>query len=349
MWWWCAVHTCAQEVLTSNSQRFHIRSDVFGFGVMLWALTNGTKPWPQLPALDAARKHCGSPPQRLPQPAAPLADDGLWRIMQRCWAHRVTERPSMAGVRDQLAARLGHMSVTSAKSLPPTPAKPTAVGAAEATGRASDVPQHADPRTAQQGPAAEDFKGGSDAGGGDDDDYDDYQVVVAAAVEAAAMTEEAGSAQPQHEEKTSSDEEEEGDDEYDNYQANVATTQHVTSAEVAPSHQQHQKDKKGEESVGDGGQQDGDDDDYSDWQADQAAKSAREVELLQEALAAKDAELATRDAELAMKSTELLAERAAKDAALAAQAAKIARLEALLAAAGIAAPVVPPAPPRQEG
>ena len=44
-----------------------------------------------------------------------LVDDGLWRIMQLCWAHRVTERPAMAEVRDELAARLGEVSALPAK------------------------------------------------------------------------------------------------------------------------------------------------------------------------------------------------------------------------------------------
>ena len=84
----------------------------FSFGVTMWALMNGTTPWPQLPFQDAARRHCNG--KRLPPPLGGLADDRLWGILQRCWAQREEERPSMAEVRDELATRLEELRKTPA-------------------------------------------------------------------------------------------------------------------------------------------------------------------------------------------------------------------------------------------
>ena len=127
-----------QEVLTSRPQHFHNRSDVFGFGVMLWALTNGTKPWPGLSAVKAAHRHVSG--DRLSQPDSALADAGLWGIMQRCWAHNVAERPSMAEVRDELAARLDAVSTTPASAgKPPRPPQPPAPLATIAVVRAAEI------------------------------------------------------------------------------------------------------------------------------------------------------------------------------------------------------------------
>ena len=154
------VCACTQEVLTSRPQRFHRRSDVFGFGVMLWALSNGTKPWPGLPAVEAARQHVDR--KRLPQPDSPLSDDGLWGIMQRCWAHRVAERPTLAAVRDSLAARLGELSQLAKLSPPQPPLPSTSVNVPSPV--SSPVPE---PGEIKQGPA-----GGDDSA---DDEVDEAE------------------------------------------------------------------------------------------------------------------------------------------------------------------------------
>ena len=76
---------------------FSDRRDTFSFGVLLWALMAGTKPWPDSNSLEAARAHCAG--KRLPLPGGPLSDGGLGRIMQRCWAQKADQRPPVSEVR----------------------------------------------------------------------------------------------------------------------------------------------------------------------------------------------------------------------------------------------------------
>ena len=268
----------AQEVLTSNPQRFHIRSDVFGFGVMLWALTNGTKPWPNLSANDAARQHVNG--TRLAQPEGPLADAGLWRIMQRCWAHVPAERPSMAEVRDELAARLVEVSATPAT-------------AAEAD---SDSSADKDKETAKDEVE-------------EDGEYDNYEADVTAAA-AATTTRGAWTVQSQQA-KEASGEEEDDDGEYDSYETDVAAAQHAQEAKATAmaqpqpqqqqEHPQEEQEEMDDKEANQSAEDDEEDDDYGDWQADKAV-SARESALLQQ---------------LASMETELAAELEAKNAALA--------------------------------
>ena len=83
------------------------RSDVFSFALLMWALGNGTRPWPwfTLPQ-DAARRRCDG--QRLPPPAGAgaLHDAGLWLITRHCWAHNEAARPSMVEVCAALEVRV---------------------------------------------------------------------------------------------------------------------------------------------------------------------------------------------------------------------------------------------------
>lgn len=47
---------------------------------------NGSKPWPQLKSMDAARRHCAE--HRLPRVQSHLADEDLAVLMRQCWAHQ---------------------------------------------------------------------------------------------------------------------------------------------------------------------------------------------------------------------------------------------------------------------
>ena len=91
------------EVL--EKKLFNAKSDTFSFGVAIWAFANGTKPWPALSPMAAARKHISG--ERLPPVCGGLGDAaGLNRIMQRCWAHENQARPAMKEVHDAIAERL---------------------------------------------------------------------------------------------------------------------------------------------------------------------------------------------------------------------------------------------------
>ena len=93
------------EVLVSKV--FTERSDSFSFGVAMWALMSGTRPWPSLTPQEAARKHVSG--ERLPPPQTRLADAKLSAIMHQCWRHDERERPLMAEVHDMLASRLAEL------------------------------------------------------------------------------------------------------------------------------------------------------------------------------------------------------------------------------------------------
>ena len=86
------------------AQVFCAESDAFSFGVTMWALAHGARPWPTLSCLDAAKMHC-THRKRLPPPVRPgdaLEDSGLRRIMEQCWRHEPSERSAMAQVVVQL-------------------------------------------------------------------------------------------------------------------------------------------------------------------------------------------------------------------------------------------------------
>ena len=75
----------------------------------MWTMQNGTKPWPNLDAHEAAKKHASG--ARLPELTAygvgiVFPDDRLTDIMRACWQHDPSERPQMATVQEWLTERL---------------------------------------------------------------------------------------------------------------------------------------------------------------------------------------------------------------------------------------------------
>ena len=95
----------APEVLSSSV--FYDVSDCFSFGVLIWSAVTGKKPWPELTPQEAATRHVSG--ARLPDPTGALADEGLNRVMRRCWLHEVVERPHMQTVKHLLTVRLGEL------------------------------------------------------------------------------------------------------------------------------------------------------------------------------------------------------------------------------------------------
>ena len=84
---------------------------------------HGTMPWPKLTPIEAVQKHCNG--ERLLPPQGRLSDAALSGIMQQCWAQLVTERLSMAAVRDKLTTRLGELrQAPAAAATPPKPPVP---------------------------------------------------------------------------------------------------------------------------------------------------------------------------------------------------------------------------------
>ena len=297
-------------MLTSHPQRFHIRSDVFGFGVMLWALTNGTKPWPDLPAVDAARRHVNS--ERLSHPGGPLTDVGLWRVMQRCWAHIPAERPSMAEVRDELTTRLGDMSQAPAAVAQSPPLPPAKVAAARGGQQRDALSVHAVLALDINGDGivdADELLAADADGDGTISAAELHDLISkASTLHPAHSAAIGGTLQPQAVERAVGGKEDEKE-------------------QVA-----RKEDNSGNDDDGDNddGDDDGDYEDYGVWQPGVAA--GQEGDLRQRAERA-EGQLATKDAELAAKGAE--------NAALAAE---IARLRELLIVAARATAAPPPPP-----
>jgi serine/threonine protein kinase len=85
-------------------RRFSEKSDVWAFGVTAWELlTDGTIPYFELADADVTAHVCGG--GRLARP--PGCPDGLWKMIQGCWAKSPQDRPTFA----QLAVELGTLSL----------------------------------------------------------------------------------------------------------------------------------------------------------------------------------------------------------------------------------------------
>lgn len=78
------------------------KTDVFAFGVLIWEVFSGRPPFPGLSAVAAMLAICQ---RRRPARQEITRDDftdDLWRLVNDCWAHAPSARPSMRHVRTTL-------------------------------------------------------------------------------------------------------------------------------------------------------------------------------------------------------------------------------------------------------
>ena len=87
---------------------FTRRSDSFSFAMMAWAALNGSKPWPQLSARDAAVAHIEG--RRLEAPIGPFADGQLYEgVVVECWRQQEWQRLEMPQVVESLETRFAEL------------------------------------------------------------------------------------------------------------------------------------------------------------------------------------------------------------------------------------------------
>jgi serine/threonine protein kinase len=84
-------------------------SDVWSYGVVLWELLTGKKPYAELLGAAAAVAIV-SRRARLERPDDPRCTDELWALVQSCWADRPEDRPTMVDIRDRLAVMIADVA-----------------------------------------------------------------------------------------------------------------------------------------------------------------------------------------------------------------------------------------------
>jgi serine/threonine protein kinase len=108
------VQYTAPEVLNPPDdacavQQYDAKVDVFSFGILLWELFAGTKPYANLNAAQVPMAVCARNMRPSPDPAS--LPEAMVGMMKRCWHANAAHRPTMA----EVAAALGQ-ELTSAES-----------------------------------------------------------------------------------------------------------------------------------------------------------------------------------------------------------------------------------------
>lgn len=86
--------------------RFSAASDVWAYGVVVWELASGAKPFAELSGAQAAVAIARG--TRLPRPSdgGGVVSDALWLVVTRCWKLEVADRPTSEQLVKQIAAIL---------------------------------------------------------------------------------------------------------------------------------------------------------------------------------------------------------------------------------------------------
>ena len=76
-------------------KEFSEKSDVFAFGVTMWEIVQGKRPWAESETLDVAIRVCSGERMALPSSSLTIS---IAPLIGKCWAHLEGDRPSMQEV-----------------------------------------------------------------------------------------------------------------------------------------------------------------------------------------------------------------------------------------------------------
>ena len=91
--------TAAYMAPEQSSGTITTASEVYSFGIVLWELLHGGRPWAGVAPLPLMMAVC----MQRQRPPVTAADSLLRQLMEQCWAQEATDRPSFADVSQRLA------------------------------------------------------------------------------------------------------------------------------------------------------------------------------------------------------------------------------------------------------
>lgn len=74
-----------------RARKFSEKSDVFSFGVTMWEIIQGQRPWAGRDSMDVVFRVCSG--ERMPLPKCEY--DSIPKLIERCWQSNPDNRPKM--------------------------------------------------------------------------------------------------------------------------------------------------------------------------------------------------------------------------------------------------------------
>merc|ERR1712086_627822 len=102
----------ARKFLQEHDQvEYGMEVDVYGFGVMMGELLAHQAPWHDVPTRQVYKQVAAGHRPQLPQALLQKAPPGWVQLLNECWAHDATSRPSFNVIRHRLEIMTGKRTV----------------------------------------------------------------------------------------------------------------------------------------------------------------------------------------------------------------------------------------------